>query len=294
MKPVVRQAGPEDYAAVGELLLAAYSPSGMAADNPYWDSLRDVAGRATDAEVWVAEVDGAIVGTYTWAPRGSSQREIAQEDEAEFRMLAVSPGAQGRGVGRVLLEAVIERARMEGYAAVVLSSATWMTQAHALYARLGFRRTPDLDWSPMPGTDLLAYRLPLWGDAGTYLHGTKADLTPDDVLSPGYRSNYGSRRQANFIYVTRTLDAATWGAELAEGPGPARIYRVEPTGPLEDDPNVTDKRYPGNPTRSYRTRLPVRIIDEVLDWEPHAPEVVQQMRDHLAELERQGIEAIDD
>lgn len=149
--------------------MAAYSPSGMAADNPYWTSLRDVERRMTDAEVWVADVDGdpthdaggIVVGTFTWAPRGSSQREIAQDDEAEFRMLAVAPWAQGRGVGRALVEAVIERARREGYAAVVLSSATWMTQAHALYTGLGFRRTPELDWSPMPGTDLVAYRLGL-------------------------------------------------------------------------------------------------------------------------------------
>ena len=131
-------------------------------------------------------------------------------------------------------------------------------------------------------------------DPGPYYHGTKADLKPGDVLEPGYRSNFGERRTANFVYLTATLDAATWGAELAVGEGPGRIYRVEPTGPIEDDPNLTDKKFPGNPTRSYRTRHPLRVVEEVLGWEPHPPEVLQGMRNHLDELERLGVEAIND
>lgn len=131
-------------------------------------------------------------------------------------------------------------------------------------------------------------------DSGPFFHGTKADLQPGDLLEPGYSSNFGERRSANFIYLTATLDAATWGAELAVGEGPGRIFRVEPTGPFEDDPNLTDKRFPGNPTRSYRTREPLRVVDEVLDWEPHSPEVLQDMRDHLERLKRLGIEAIND
>jgi hypothetical protein len=131
-------------------------------------------------------------------------------------------------------------------------------------------------------------------DAGPFFHGTKAALADGDLLEPGFTSNFGSGRKASFVYLTATLDAATWGAELAVGEGPGRIYRVEPTGPIENDPNLTDKRFPGNPTRSYRTRQPVRVVGEVLDWEPHAPEVLQAMRDHLAELDRQGIEAIDE
>jgi rifampin ADP-ribosylating transferase len=132
-------------------------------------------------------------------------------------------------------------------------------------------------------------------DPGPFFHGTKADLRPGDVLQPGYRSNYGTgRKAANFVYLTSTMDAATWGAELSVGEGPGRIYQVEPTGPIEDDPNLTDKRFPGNPTRSYRTREPLRVVGEIVDWEPHDPEVLQHMRDHLAELERQGVEAIND
>jgi Rifampin ADP-ribosyl transferase len=131
-------------------------------------------------------------------------------------------------------------------------------------------------------------------DPGPFFHGNKADLKPGDLLAPGYSSNYGEGKTANFIYLTATLDAATWGAELAVGEGPGRIYRVEPTGPFEDDPNLTDKRFPGNPTRSYRTKQPLRVVEEVLDWEGHFPEVLQHMRDHLEELKREGIEAIND
>lgn len=131
-------------------------------------------------------------------------------------------------------------------------------------------------------------------DPGPFFHGTKADLKPGDLLAPGYSSNYGERKTANFIYLTATLDAAIWGAELAVGGGPGRIYQVEPTGPFENDPNLTDKRFPGNPTRSYRTRQPLRVVDEIQDWEGHPPEVLQAMLDHLAELKRQGIEAINE
>jgi len=129
-------------------------------------------------------------------------------------------------------------------------------------------------------------------DPGPFFHGTKADLKPGDLLEPGYSSNYGERKRANYIYLTATLDAATWGAELGVGEGPGRIYRVEPTGPFEDDPNLTDKKFPGNPTRSYRTQAPLRVVDEILGWRPHSPEALQNMRTHLEELKRLGIEAI--
>jgi len=131
-------------------------------------------------------------------------------------------------------------------------------------------------------------------DTGPFFHGTKAELEPGDLLQPGYRSNFGERQVANFLYLTATMDAAVWGAELAQGEGQGRIYQVEPTGSFENDPNLTDQRFPGNPTRSYRTREPLRILAEVTDWQPHAPEVLQHMLDHLAELERQGVEAINE
>ena len=129
---------------------------------------------------------------------------------------------------------------------------------------------------------------------GPFFHGTRADLRPGDLIAPGYRSNFGSQRTSNHVYLTATLDAAIWGAELAVGDGPGRVYTVEPTGALVDDPNLTDKRFPGNPTKSYRSREPLRVTGEVTDWEGHAPEVLQAMRDHLERLKAEGIEAIDD
>lgn len=131
-------------------------------------------------------------------------------------------------------------------------------------------------------------------ESGALLHGTKADLAVGDLLVPGHRSNYGGGRRANNVYLTRTLDAAVWGAELAVGEGRGRIYLVEPEGALEDDPNVTDKRFPGNPTRSYRTREPVKIVGEITDWVGHSPEQLQAMRDRLADLQRRGLAVIYD
>jgi len=131
-------------------------------------------------------------------------------------------------------------------------------------------------------------------DPGPFFHGTTADLQVGDVLKVGHGSNYGERRVAKFVYLTATLDAAIWGAELAAGEGPGRIYRVEPTGPFEDDPNLTNQRFPGNPTRSYRTRHPLRVTAEVLDWEGHPPEQLQKMKDHLVRLEQAGVEAINE
>jgi rifampin ADP-ribosylating transferase len=125
-----------------------------------------------------------------------------------------------------------------------------------------------------------------------FLHGTKADLEPGDLIEPGRSSNYGERDSAAFVYLTATLDAATWGAELAIGDGRGRIYIVEPTGPFEDDPNLTDKKLPGNPTRSYRTRAPLRVTGEIPDWVGHAPEQLQAMKDGLARLAAQGVEPI--
>ncbi len=125
-------------------------------------------------------------------------------------------------------------------------------------------------------------------------HGTKANRKKGDLIEAGYQSNYGSRKIANYVYLTATLDAAVWGAELALGDGPGRIYIVEPTGPIEDDPNLTDKKFPGNPTKSYRSRNPLRVMGELTDWSAHAPEQLNAMKDNLERLKQQGIEAITD
>lgn len=131
-------------------------------------------------------------------------------------------------------------------------------------------------------------------DDGPFFHGTRAPLAAGEELHPGRDSNYGERRRANFIYLTASIDPAVWAAELAHGDGPPRLYEVQPSGVLEDDPNLTDQVFAGNPTRSYRTTGPLRVVREITDWEPHPPEAVQQMRDGVAELARRGIEAIND
>jgi len=122
-----------------------------------------------------------------------------------------------------------------------------------------------------------------------FYHGTRADLKPGDLIEAGHTSNFGKRNTTIYVYLTGTLDAAAWGAELALGEGPGRIYVVEPTGPIMDDPNLTDARYPGNPTKSYRSREPLRVTGEVTDWQGHSPETIQAMKDRI-----KGLEPIDD
>lgn len=126
-----------------------------------------------------------------------------------------------------------------------------------------------------------------------FYHGTRADLNPGDLIDVGYNSNFGTGKPMSWVYLTGTLDAAIWGAELAAGEQRERIYIVEPTGPIVDDPNLTDKKFPGNPTQSYRSRQPLRVVGEVTEWQGHAPERLKEMRDHLERLKAQGIEAID-
>src|ERR1700754_132564 len=127
-----------------------------------------------------------------------------------------------------------------------------------------------------------------------YYHGTKANLKEGDLIIAGFNSNYGKKRKASYVYLSATLEAATWGAELALGDGPGRIYIVEPLGPIEDDPNVTDKKFPGNPTLSYRSQDPVRVVGELTDWTGHAPDAIAARLASLAELVRTGRAVIDD
>ena len=133
---------------------------------------------------------------------------------------------------------------------------------------------------------------------GPFYHGTRTRFQPGDLLVPGQASNFEAGRVSNNVYFSALLEPAVWGAELAvalagaEGRG--HVYIVEPTGTFEDDPNLTNKRFPGNPTRSYRTRAPLRIVGEVEDWTGHPPEVLRQMLDHLEELRRAGRAVIED
>lgn len=129
--------------------------------------------------------------------------------------------------------------------------------------------------------------------ARTYFHGTKADLKPGDLLKPNFNSNYPASASLNHIYFTGTLDAAIWGAELALGDGPERIYLVEPTGEIEDDPNLTNKKFPGNPTMSYRSLSPLRVIGEVGSWQGHSQEQLTAMKNGLARLREEGRDQIE-
>ena len=129
--------------------------------------------------------------------------------------------------------------------------------------------------------------------SGLYLHGTRADLAVGDLLEPGCGSNF-RERPLRHIYLTQTLDAAAWGAELARGDKPPRIYVVEPLGEIEDDPNVTDKKFPGNPTRSFRSLEPLRVVDELADWTGHTPEQIEAMKSGLVGLRKRGEDVIID
>lgn len=133
---------------------------------------------------------------------------------------------------------------------------------------------------------------------GPFFHGTRSALAAGDELVPGYGSNFQEGRVSNHVYFTASVETAVWGAELATalaGTGePGRVYVVEPLGPFEDDPNVTDKRFPGNPTRSYRTRHPLRVVDEVAGWEGHDPDTLRGMLDSLQRLREQGLDVIED
>jgi rifampin ADP-ribosylating transferase len=128
---------------------------------------------------------------------------------------------------------------------------------------------------------------------GPFYHGTRADLKPGDLLAAGWTSNYGTEQPLSWIYFSAALESAIWGCELAAGEGRERIYIVEPTGDWFDDPNLTDQKFPGNPTRSYRSRSPLRIVGEVAAWEPHAPEVLAAMKANVARLQAEGAPIID-
>ena len=130
-------------------------------------------------------------------------------------------------------------------------------------------------------------------DNGPFFHGTKAELKIGDLLEPQYLSNYQDKK-SNYIYFTATLDAAKWGAELAKSNSKERIYLVEPLGEFENDPNLTDKKFPGNPTRSYRSKYPLKIIAELSSWERHSDEEINNMLSALKKLSDEGKNVIYD
>jgi predicted N-acetyltransferase YhbS len=156
----IRRARPEDYDAIGDATVAAYDDFLSGAEDSYVDHLRDAGSRDREAELWVAADDETdqVLGAVTLCPVGSPWREIGTADEAEFRMLAVAPGAQRRGVGSALMDLVLRRAHEDGARGIVLSSLAEMSAAHRIYQRKGFERVPDRDWSPVPDVHLIAFR----------------------------------------------------------------------------------------------------------------------------------------
>ena len=130
--------------------------------------------------------------------------------------------------------------------------------------------------------------------AQTYFHGTKADLKIGDFIEVGYSTNYQQHKKAKYIFLTSTLDAAIWAAELSIGEGRGRIYLVEPTGAIENDPDLTDQKFKGNPSMSYRSTKPFRIVGEVTAWTGHDPEQVKAMRDRIRKLNEQGVNSLND
>jgi hypothetical protein len=130
--------------------------------------------------------------------------------------------------------------------------------------------------------------------AQTYFHGTKADLKVGDLIKAGFNSNFGQKKNAKYIFLSATLDAAIWGAELAFGEGRERIYLVEPTGTIEDDPDLTDRKFPGNPSKSYRSTEPFFVVGEVTIWQGHSIEQVKIMKEHLERLRERGINSLND
>jgi len=156
-------ARPNEWAAIGDLTVDAYAADGfLDGTDDYADQLRDAAGRADHAELWVAADDTGVLGTVTYCPPGSRYGELATgPDQGEFRMLAVAPAGRRRGIGRALVEHCIARSRALGHRELLLCSSTPMLTAHRLYGTLGFDRAPELDWSPLPSIKLIAFRLTL-------------------------------------------------------------------------------------------------------------------------------------
>lgn len=147
------------------------------------------------------------------------------------------------------------------------------------------------DWTPVSHEN--CNKVP-----GPFFHGSRASLSVGDLISTGYRSHFEDGRSLKHVYFSALMEPAIWGAELAMSlsgsAGRGYIYEVEPTGPFEDDPNLTNKRFPGNPTKSYRSSAPLRIVGVVEHWEGHSPEVLQGMLDSLADLKRRGMYTIED
>lgn len=200
-----------------------------------------------------------------------------------------------------------ERDRNYVYLTPNLDAAIWEAEIAAgegpgrVYVVEPIGQIEDVSSSQSPGHPSMTWRsrgpLRVTGEVTQWLlyHGTRADLKTGDLIKPGQTPNFGNRdRTTTYVYMTRTLDAATWGAELATGDGTGRIYIVEPTGPVEDDPNLTNQKFRSNPTKSFRSRDPLRVTAEITGWQGHSPEAIKAMKDGLERLRQLGVEPMDE
>lgn len=235
----------------------------------------------------VAESNGALIG-FAQLRLGSAPPTEHTGTPIEIWRFYVDKPWHGQGVAAALMAQVDAHAAAHG--ATTLWLGVWERNARgiAFYKKAGFLDVGSQEF--VLGTDVQTDRVMLRSVAPprVFYHGTRALLQPGDLLTPGNASNY-TVRKSPWIYFSETLNAAAWGAELAKGEGPGRIYVVEPTGPFVDDPNLTNKRFPGNPTKSYRSADPLRVVRELPHWEGHTPAEIEAMKTAIA-----GLEPIDD
>ncbi len=212
-------------------------------------------------------------------------------------LVYTKPDLRGKGLGTLICNHIQDYSKDLGLKEIYLFTHT----AENLYKRLGWQQLERLT---LGGKNIVVMKKNLndhkpSGQGATpfvqtFFHGTKADLKVGDLIVVGNNSNYGQRKNAKYIFLTATLDAAIWGAELAFGEGRERIYLVEPIGEIEDDPDLTDKKFPGNPTKSYRSTKPFKVVGEVTIWQGHSTEQVKAMKDALEKLKEQGINSLND
>lgn len=288
--PIVRARRTEDIATLVDVLQRQQPHSRYPFRWPLPFPAEQFIVRETEEQAWVAEQDGVPVGHVSLTS--------VEDDElgaiwsagvglpiarlACVSVLFVDHARQGQGLGRLLMDTAVSAARAQGRTPV-LDVVDADSTAARVYRHLGWVEVGSArpEWLADSEPPVLMMVRP---DTGPFFHGTKADLAVGDLITPGFRSNYRPEVIMNHVYFTAQRDGAGLAAELATGEAPPRVYAVVPIGAFEDDPNVTDQKFPGNPTRSYRSDQPLRIIAEVEDWTRPAPEALQGWRARIAAI----------
>ena len=304
MNITIRPAASADATALAELAARTFRET-FAADNRPEDIALHVAeaygplqqGRELadpNITTLLVESEGDLAG-YAQLRRGPAPACADGDAPIEVWRFYIAHAWHGRGLAQRLMQRVESDAARLGARTLWLGVWERNERAKAYYRKSGFVDVGSHIFmvGSDPQTDRIMVRqvapsAPADTSARRFYHGTRANVKPGDLLRPGYSSNYTARRSP-WIYFSETLNAAAWGAELARGEGRGRIYQVEPTGAFMDAPNLTDKKFPGNPTTSYRSSEPLRVMEELVEWQGHSPEEIQAMKDGIA-----GKEPIDD